>query len=234
MSIISASVMTRLMDRVFPPFSDLYALINEQCEVLVEATDAFIQYMEGGSEKKTKKMREIERRVEEFRVRNIGTLKRAFATPMDREDVYPAIATLDLVIDNAKTTGREMEALQVRPDRFMLEIAGEYKNGAEALQRGFLKLTINPAEAEANARAVRKAGRNTKNIYRRALAESSVEDTTLGKLDAGETDKMVQAQAMYTVLESVRRRAIYRHLSHGTHRLAWAADRLQDIIARTS
>ena len=228
----SDSVVTKLVDRVFPRMPDFYGLMNEQCDVLVEAMDAFVEYMQDGSEEKAALVRQIEKRGDELKARNIDTLNRAFATPMDREDIYRAITTLDMGMNYAKTTTRELEALGIKPDKYMLEMAREYKNAAEALQRGFRKLTTKPVEAEEDARAARKAERNVEKIYRRALADLFQVDQMVEKLEAGE--KGSKAEAMLTVVDMFKRREVYRHLSNGADRLARAADRLHDIIVKIS
>ena len=228
----SDSVVTKLVDRVFPRMPDFYGLMNDQCDALVEAMEAFVEYMGDGDPEKAKNIRVIEKRGDELKTRNMDILNRAFATPMDREDIYRAIIAVDMGLNYAKTSTRELEALGLSPDKFMLEMAVEYKHAAQALQQGFRKLTTNPAQAEEDARAAGKAERNTEKIYRRALAELFNVDEMVKKLDAGEQGS--KAQAMLTVVEMFKRRETYRHLSNGADRLAWAADRLHDIVVKIS
>ncbi|MCB1750135.1 MAG: DUF47 family protein [Gammaproteobacteria bacterium] len=232
MSGSSNSMITKLVDRVFPVMPDFYGLMNEQCDVLVEAMEALVQYMEDGSEEKGLAVRQIEKRGDELKARNIDVLNRAFATPMDREDIYRAIVTLDMGMNYAKTTTRELEVLGLTPDKFMLEMAVEYKNAAQALQQGFNRLTENPAQAEENAAAARKSERNIEKIYRRALADLFNVDEMVSKLDADEPG--AKAQAMLAVVDMFKRREVYRHLSNGADRIARAADRLHDIIVKIS
>jgi len=127
----SDSVVTKLVDRVFPRMPDFYGLMNEQCDVLVEAMELFVEYMEDGDPEKAGNIRLIEKRGDELKTRNMDVLNRAFATPMDREDIYRAIVTLDMGMNYAKTTTRELEALNLAPDKFMLEMAIEYQHAAQ-------------------------------------------------------------------------------------------------------
>ncbi|MCB1862315.1 MAG: DUF47 family protein [Chromatiaceae bacterium] len=232
MSGSSNSMITKLVDRVFPVMPDFYGLMNEQCDVLVEAMEALVQFMEDGSEEKALVVRQIEKRGDELKARNVDVLNRAFATPMDREDIYRAIVTLDMGMNYAKTTTRELEALGLSPDKFMLEMAVEYKNAAEALQQGFKRLSENPAQAEENAAAARKSERNIEKIYRRALADLFNVDEMVAKLEAAEPGS--RAQALIKVVEMFKRREVYRHLSNGADRMARAADRLHDIVVKIS
>jgi uncharacterized protein Yka (UPF0111/DUF47 family) len=230
MSDKSDSLVTRLVNRVFPRMPDFYRLLNDQCDVLVEAMQTFVTYMENGDEADAETVRALEKRGDELKLRNTDILNRAFSTPMDREDIYRAIAALDLGLNYAKTTTREMEVLGISPDAFMLEMAVEYKHAAEALQEGFCKLGTDPANADNYASAARKTERNVEKIYRRALAKLFDVDETIAKLEAGEQGS--KAAAMLNVIEIFKRREIYRHLSNGSDRLARAADRLHDIIVK--
>jgi len=226
------SVVTRLVDKVFPRMPDFYRLMNEQCDMLVEAMEAFVVFMENNSEENAKTVRAIEKRGDELKQRNTDILNRAFATPMDREDIYHAIVTLDMGMNYAKTTTREMEVLQIRPDAYMLEMAVEYRTAAEALQRGFRKLTTTPADAESDAQIARKTERNVEKIYRRALAELFNADEMVKKL--GQNEQGSKEQAVMMVVDIFKRREIYRHLSNGADRIARAADRLHDIVVKIS
>lgn len=228
----SNSMVTRLVNRVFPVMPDFYGLMNGQCDILVQAMEAFVEYMEDGSEEKAVRIRQLEKEADELKRRNIDALNRAFATPMDREDIYRAIVTLDIIIHYAKTTTRELEALGVSPDKYMLEIAGEYHRGAQSLQQGFRKLTENPPQAEEDARTARKAERNVEKIYRRALAELFDVSDMVTLLESGVEGS--QPKAMLRVVDMFKYREIYRHLSNGADRLARAADRLHDIIVKIS
>ena len=108
MSGTSDSVVTRIVDRVFPRMPDFYGLINEQCDVAVAAMEAFVLYMETGHAEKAAEVRHLEKAGDDLKDRNNDMLNKAFATPMDREDIYRAIISVDHIINYAKTTVREM------------------------------------------------------------------------------------------------------------------------------
>ena len=44
----SNSLVSRLIDRVFPRMPDFYGLINEQCELAVEVMAEFVAFMSSG------------------------------------------------------------------------------------------------------------------------------------------------------------------------------------------
>ena len=140
-------------------------------------------------------------------------LNEAFSTPMDREDIYRAIWSMDEVINYCKTTVREMEALELAPDRYSLDMAFRLRDGAAALVRGFSALAGQPRGAESDAEEARKAERKVEKIYRLALAELFRGDDYVNMF---------------------KRRELYRHLSNAADRLADAAHVLIDIIVKIS
>ena len=242
----SNSVVSRLVDRVFPRMPNFYGLINDQCDLAVEAMSEFVAFMSSGNWDKAVRVRELEKQGDELKARNIDVLNKAFSTPMDREDLYRAIVMVDHVINYAKTTVREMEVLEVQPDNYTLEMAQLLQQGTLALQRGFRKLSTDPARAEEDANAARKAERNTEKIYRRALAELLDTDLYIRNRDKhkeavasleglleplGQHSEPV-AVAFAFVVDTFKRREVYRHLSNAADRLAHAGEVLHDIVVK--
>ena len=226
------SVLIRLVDRVFPRMPDFYTLLNEQCDLAVEAMEVFVHFMEHGDIDKAKEVRALEKRGDKLKARNIDILNRSFSTPMDREDIYRAIASIDHIINYAKTTTREIEVLEVQPDVYMLELAVLLQGGTYALQRGYRKLTEHPAQAEEDAQAARKAERGAEKVYRRALAELFKAEGYIKELENHETDS--KATAVTMVIDMFKRREVYRHLSNAADRLARAGEVLHDIVVKIS
>jgi len=232
MSAQSNSTVTRLVDRVFPVMPDFYGLVNEQCDLAVNAIAVLVEFMQTGDRGKAMKVRELEKQGDALKTRNTAVLNRAFATPMDREDIFRAIITIDHVINYAKTTVRELEVFALEPDEHTLEMAIQLKHGALALQSGFGKLSQDPAAAEADAQAARKAERNMEKLYRWALAELFDEDKSIRAFEAGADN--VEAVTMKRVFDVLKRREIYRHLSNAADRVARAGGVLHDIVVKIS
>jgi len=232
MSADKDSVFTRLVDRVFPRMPDFYSLLNEQCDLAVEAMEVFVQFMEKGDEALAKQVRALEKHGDVLKARNTDILSKSFSTPMDREDIYRAIASIDHIVNYAKTTTREIEALNVEPDKYMLELAVLLKEGAYALQRGYLKLSTNPNQADEDAQAARKAERSSEKVYRRALGELFQDKNYISMLEDRESDTKVTA--VHLVIDIFKHREIYRHLSNAADRLARAGEVLHDIVVKIS
>lgn len=221
----------RLLERVFPRAPDFHRLLDDQCDLAVETMTTFVEFMEQGAPEKGARVRELEHHGDDLKHRNMDTLNRSFATPIDREDIVRAVVTLDDVIDYAKTTVREMEILQVSPDDAMREMAALLLEGTRSLQRGYAKLRGTPLEAEPDAQAAHKTERGIEKIYRRAVANLLDEERIKRLVDAaGDEDR---AAGILAVVRMLRRRELYRHLSNAADRVEVAAEALRDIIVKS-
>jgi len=226
-----SGVVTKLIDRVFPQMPDFYGLINEQCDLLVEAMVEFVEFMETGDMAKGGNVAHVlEKRGDELKRRNLEILDTAFATPMDREEIYRAIEGVDHIINYAKTTVRELEAFRLRPDRHMLAMATHLLEGSRALQAGFKKIATKPVAAEADAMSALKAERRVEKVYRAALAELFDAEEYHARLaqEGGGTPSDI----LRCMTDILRKREVYRHMSNGADRLARAAHTLHDIIVK--
>jgi len=226
------SLLTRLSERVFPRMPDFFALINDQCDLCVEAMGVFVEFMESPVQEKADRVRALEHQGDKLKARNSAILDRAFATPMDREDIYRAIVGIDQVINYAKTTVRELEILELRPDPHMVEIAVLLQGGTEALRNGYRLLSTDPHASEDASQAVRKAERRTEKVYRTAIADLFRIDELARSLEANEHG--AGGRALTTIIDILKRREIYRHMSNWADRLAHAGDELHDIVVKIS
>lgn len=201
----------RLRNRLLPKMPDFFVLLADQSRLVANTTNLLVDFMETNSISIGQRIVEDEDAQDIVKIRNIGILNEAFATPMDREDIYRAIISLDEVVNYCETTIREMEILGVTPDQHTLGLALHIKEGMEAVATGFSKLARTPAQAQPDVDLARKSERRAEQAYRRALTE----------LFQG-TD----------YLNMFKRREIYRHLSNAADRMSAAAAALQDIMVK--
>ena len=203
----------RLTSRIFPRSPDFFALLDEQCRMVTLALDTLVDFLESGDPKTAAKVADIEHEADKLKATNMRILNEAFATPIDREDIYRAISSLDEIVNYCKTTVREMEALDLGPDHYSLDMVFRLKEGAESLQRGFGSLSSDSKNAERQAHLARRAERLVEKIYRRALAALFQGDD---------------------YIEMFKRRELYRHLSNAADRMADASHVLLDIVVKIS
>ena len=205
------SLLQRILERIFPKTPDFFKLLTEQCELVGHSVDDLVEFMETGNEELGKKIKQDEHEADLIKMRNIHILNEAFSTPIDREDIYRAIADLDRIVTYCKTTVSEMDVLGVTPDTFIVEKSRLLQEGVNALVAGFGKLGTAPLTAANDADTARKAQRRVERLYRIALAELFKGDDYINMF---------------------KRREIYRHLSNAAHNMAHCANTLHDIVVK--
>lgn len=225
----SNSAIRRVIARVFPRMPDFYGMISAQCELVCQGMDVFVSFMETGDQTFGERVRALEKDADTLKAQNVEALSRAFATPMDREDIYRAITSIDEILNYAKTTIREFDALGVMPDAYMADMARLIRDGSRALRDGYAKLSTSPDEAEADAAVARKAERSTEKVYRSALKELFDAEEHINALGKKDRPQDAEASAMAYVIEMFKRRELYRHLSNAADRLEHAGGVLHDI-----
>jgi hypothetical protein len=209
---------------------DFYGLINEQLEVAVESMQVFSSYMGSGDKKLARKVRELEHVADKLKYRNFEILNASFSTPMDREDLYDAMAGIDYIINFAKTTVFELRIFETERDDCMRKLTEQLTVGVEALRDGFALLDADPAAAEPFAQKAHKAERKMKKIYRRGLVELLDKEQFRHQYRGESTGP--EDMAMEFTLYVMKKREIYRHLSHAADRLARVSELLHDIIVK--
>ncbi|MEW5789105.1 MAG: DUF47 family protein [Pseudomonadota bacterium] len=208
-----SSIVHRVLDRVFPKAPDFFLLLQQQAEQVTHTVGLLVDFMGTGDHDIGKQIKRDEHEADTIKVRNIHTLNEAFATQMDREDIYRAIMDLDEIVNYSKDCVNEMDALGIAPDRYTYEMAAALRNGCQSLAAGFAKLGPAPATAAADADASRKHSRAVEKLYRKAL----------GELFQGED-----------YLNMLKRREIYQHLDRAAGRMAHCANTLHDIVVKIS
>jgi uncharacterized protein Yka (UPF0111/DUF47 family) len=209
----SKTILAMILDRVFPKVPDFFHMLTEQNIKVAHTVNLLVEYMEYGDPAVADALKQNVQEADEIKVRNLHELNEAFSTPIDREDIYRAIMSLDDIVMYCKTTVHEMDVLAVKPDDFMRNISHCLKEGVDALANGFAKLATTPATAALDADAARKAERHAEKLYRAALPI----------LFEG-TD----------YINMFKRREIYRHLTNAAQHMALCANRLHDIVVKIS
>lgn len=207
----SKTLLAIILDRVFPKMPDFFTMLSEQTVQVSRTVDLLVEYMEHDGPAVADALKLDVHEADMLKVRNLHELNDAFSTPIDREDIYRAIMSLDDVVMYCKTTVHEMDVLGVMPDKFMLDISHFIKEGVEALANGYALLGSKPAEAAQYADAARKADRRAEKQYRIALS-------TLFEGD--------------DYVNMFKRREIYRHLTNAAQHMAQCANTLHDIVVK--
>lgn len=211
MAIPPQTMVARLIERVFPKTPDFYQLLYLQCKQVELTVDNLALFMNTGEERAGKMLKKDEHEADRIRVQNLNQLNLAFSTPIDREDIYRAIAALDNIVTYSKSTYHEMKVLGVKADDSSRGMVIDLQAGVKALVEGFRLLPINQEEAVTFSAKARHAERLIEKKYRKAL----------GLLFQGDD-----------YLNMFKHRELYRHLSNAADRVHATANVLQDIIVK--
>jgi len=209
----STSILHRVLDRIFPKAPDFFTLLSDQATQVTHTVNLLVEFMGTSDNEIGKQIRKDEHAADAVKVNNLHTLNEAFATDIDREDIYRAIMDLDEIVNYCKDCINEMEALQIAPDKRTYELASALRDGCHTLATGFSKLGKEPVAAAVAADSARKSGRQMEKLYRRALTELFQGDDYLNML---------------------KRREIYQHLDRAGGKLEHCANTLHDIVVKIS
>ena len=200
----------------FKPRQDkfLQSLIR-QAEITLQGMDALEAYMKKRSDKYAATVRQAEKDADEIRRILIDDLNRTFVTPMDREDIFALSRAIDDVMDYAYTTVEEMEVLDVEPNDFLRRMVSLLQDAATELHLAMLRLKENPGVASEHASRAKALENRVERVYREAVAD----------LFSGPED-------VHQVMEMLKLRELYRHLSNCADRGDEAANVIHDIVVK--
>ncbi len=190
-------------------------LIEEQASLTFEGLKLLVAYMETHDHDTAEQLTMREKEADEVRRILIDELNRTFVTPFDREDIFTLSRTIDDVLDYAYTTVNEMEVLNVQPTTFMQRIASLLRDAAYEIYLGVQRLKKHPAVAIDHAQRAKALENRIEAVYREAIAD----------LFSGPED-------VHHIVEMLKKREVYRHLSNAADRGDDAANVLSDIVVK--
>ena len=190
-------------------------LIQEQAAVTFEGLKLLVEYLKAPAPEIAEQLSLKEKEADETRRILIDELNRSFVTPFDREDIFTLSRSIDDVIDYADSTVSEMAILNVSPTSFMTRMASLLKDAAYEIHQAVLRLQKNPAVATEHAQRAKALENRVEGVYREAIAD----------LFRGPED-------VHHVVEMLKLREVYRHLSNAADRGDEAANIIADIVVK--
>jgi predicted phosphate transport protein (TIGR00153 family) len=204
------------LKRLFKPRPNRFIeLLIQQAEYTVQGVDALIEYLGEPSEKRAQAVRTLEKEADEVRRILIDELNRTFVTPIDREDIHALSRAIDDVLDYAYTTVDEMVILEVESNEFLHRMATLLRDAAREIHLGVQRLSDHPGVAEDHAVRAKALENRVEHVYREAIA-----------------DLFHRPQDVEHIVEMLKLREIYRHLSNAADRGDEAANVLSDIVVK--
>ncbi len=204
------------MRRLFKPRQDNFLkLICEQASLSLKGTELLQEYMKTPSQELADQLTATEKEADEVRRILIDELNRTFITPIDREDIFSLSRTIDDVLDYVYSTVSEMRVLKVEPTPFMGRIASLLREAAGEIALGVQQLREHPGVATSHAQRAKALENRVEDVYREAIAD----------LFEGPED-------VHHIVQMLKMREVYRHLSNAADRGDEAANVIADIIVK--
>lgn len=189
--------------------------VGEQSVIVVQGTEALIDYMAKPNKKNAARVRNLEKDADEVRRILIDELNRTFVTPIDREDLFGLSRAVDDVMDYAYSTTNEMDILNVTPNQYLRSMAELLHNSAEEIQLAIERLEHHPNVAGDHAVRIKAIENRMETLYAEALAHLFDEPKDLKD-----------------VITMFKLREIYRHMFHAVGSAEQAANIIGDIVIK--
>ncbi len=190
-------------------------LLIKQADFAVQGLEALQQYVRSPDSAIADRVSRIEKDADEVRRVLIDELNRTFVTPFDREDIFALSRDIDDVLDYANTTVEEMVLLNVAPNQYLERMVSLLSEAAMEIYRGVLRLEDHPNVANDHAVRAKALENRVEKVYREAIAALFI-----GPKDLEE------------VMQILKLREIYRHLSNAADRGDEAANVIADIVVK--
>ena len=190
-------------------------LILKQSEFAVEGIETLLEYLKQPNEALAEKLTLIEKEADEVRRILIDELNRTFVTPIDREDIFALSLTVDDVLDYAESTIEEMHLLEVKPNTYLERIVSLLSQAARELCLAVERIEDHPNVANDHAVRAKALENRVETVYREAIA-----------------DLFRMPRDIEHVVEMLKLREVYRHLSNAADRGDAAANVIGDIVVK--
>lgn len=190
-------------------------LLIQQAQLTEEGMNALVAYFEKPTKRRADVVDKLESQADEIRRILIDELNRTFVTPFDREDIHALSRAIDDMLDYAYTTVVEMSILEVEPNDHMREIGALLAKAANEVHLGVQRLADHPGVAQSHSVRVKQIENQVEFKYRQALAELFRQPTDINY-----------------IVQMLKLRETYRHLSNAADRGDEAANILSDIVVK--
>jgi predicted phosphate transport protein (TIGR00153 family) len=190
-------------------------LLIKQAEYAIEGMQTLLDYVKEPNETLAQEVTKYEKEADEVRRILIDELNRTFVTPFDREDIFALSLTIDDVLDYGNTTVEEMHMLDINPNKYIERMVSLLTDAAREIHMGVLRLEDHPNVANDHAVRAKALENRVETVYREAIA-----------------DLFRMPRDIDHVVEMLKLREVYRHLSNAADRGDEAANVIGDIVVK--
>jgi len=192
---------------------DFYKMLSEQAAKTEEGMAALVEFINDPTPENGKKVDKLEEEADEIRRILIDELNRTFVTPIDREDIFSLSRAVDDVVDYAETTVEEMLMLDIKPDKYIKEMVDVLYESSKDVAHAVKNIKEHPGTCIEHVIRARKSENKVEHLYRQALAE------------------IFKTNDVVNILKT---REVYRHLSNAADRVVYAANIIGDILVKNT
>lgn len=156
-----------------PETPDVLGMLGRQADITADGMAAFAAWAAGDSAR-ADDVRRAEHECDDARRTLVSAISEAFTTPLEPEDLFQLSFELDRVMNGAKNTVRESEAMEFPPDAASAQMAALLAEGVQHLKAAFAQLDETKdrkGKATEEADAAVKSQRQLERVYRQAMSE---------------------------------------------------------------
>ncbi|MFC1522143.1 DUF47 domain-containing protein [Elusimicrobiota bacterium] len=194
---------------------NFFSMLEDQAKKVRESLACLIAFFDNPDSAADQKVKTCEQEADQLRMKLVNALNASFITPIDREDIYNLSRAIDDVADYARTTVAEMKIFKVKPTPYLRDMALALENGTRLLVEAIALLGSSKKDKNTIISdyllKVKKTENAIERKYRQALSE------------------LFSSSDMIEILKT---REIYRHMSNAADRMDQAANILGDILMK--
>jgi predicted phosphate transport protein (TIGR00153 family) len=209
--------MTGLITRLLPREDRFFALFERQAELLIEASDALVELLDGGDiAGGRERIHQIENAADDVTRDVLHAVRRSFITPFDRAAIASLASSLDDAIDEIWHTAKSVGIYRI--ERFEREMRDAAALAAKASRLVAEALPL-----------MRNLGRNGARLHQIAEAIVALE----GQADVLHDEGLTALFAQHGEDAPMRffvGREVYRYVERVLDRMQDVADEIQGIV----
>ena len=190
-------------------------LLIDQAAMTRTGMQALQDFVKTQDSEAAERITRAEKDADELRRILIDELNRNFVTPFDREDIFALSRAIDDVLDYGYTTVDEMVVLGIQPTSYLQRMVSLLYEAADEIYMGVLRLKDHRGVANEHALRAKALENRVERVYREAIAELFKTATDLDH-----------------VVQMLKLREAYRHLSNAADRGDEAANVITDIVVK--
>lgn len=162
-----------------------------------------------------KEVEQLEKEADEVRRILIEKINRSFVTPIDREDIFALSRAIDDILDYGYSTVDEMVTLDVKPNDYLTRMVTVLMEATEHIHLAVVQLEKQRQHVLTHTTIAKKLENQVELLYREAVSKLFSNAKDIGE-----------------ILDILKMREIYRHLSNAADRADEAANILSDIAVK--